>query len=372
MIKVFLRQKKITGNRHSFYLDFYPPIAHPDTGKLTRREFLGIYTYDKPKKDTDKKHNENTINIAENRRAKRQLDIQNQHFGFLSKDKLKADFIEYFKDLADKRKATNHDNWICSYNHFIKFSSGTLLFTDITENICIEFREYLMKAKSNKSELKKLAQNSAHSYFNKFKATLKQAYKDGYLATDLNAKIERIKEAETEREFLSLEELNTLAKKECLIPVLKNAALFSALTGLRFSDIEKLTWGEVQYCKSEGYSLHFRQKKTGGVELAPISEQAYKLLGEPKEPTEIVFTNLKYSTQNNAYLKQWLNDAGIRKNITFHCFRHTFATLQLSLGTDIYTVSKMLGHRELRTTQIYAKVIDKTKQIAANKIMLDI
>jgi site-specific recombinase XerD len=64
--------------------------------------------------------------------------------------------------------------------------------------------------------------------------------------------------------------------------------------------------------------------------------------------------------------------AGITKNITFHCFRHTFATLQLSKGTDIYTVSKMLGHRELKTTQIYAKIIDQTKRDAANKIKLDL
>jgi len=371
MTKVFLRQKKISGNRHSFYLDFYPPIAHPDTGKHTRREFLGLYTYDKPKNPIDKKQNEDAKNIAENTRAKRQLEIQNKHFGFLSKDKQRADFIEYFKDLADKRKASNHDNWISAYHHLVKFSGGSLPFNDLDENICVEFREYLLKAKSNKSEYKTLSQNSAHGYFNKLKATLKQAYKDGYLLIDLNSKIERIKEAETERQFLTMEELNTLANKECTIPVLKKAGLFSALTGLRFSDIEKLIWGQVQYSKSEGYSLQFRQKKTGGVEVAPISEQAYKLLGEPQEPTQKVFQNLKYSTQNNTYLKEWLNSAGIRKHITFHCFRHTFATLQLSFGTDLYTVSKMLGHREIRTTQQYAKVIDKTKQVAANKIKLE-
>ena len=64
--------------------------------------------------------------------------------------------------------------------------------------------------------------------------------------------------------------------------------------------------------------------------------------------------------------------AGITKNITFHCARHTYATLQLTLGTDIYTVSKLLGHKELRTTQIYAKVIDDKKKEAANKIKLDL
>jgi site-specific recombinase XerD len=105
--------------------------------------------------------------------------------------------------------------------------------------------------------------------------------------------------------------------------------------------------------------------------MMPISEQAYSLLGERKEPTEQVFEGLTYSAHENKHLAKWVGLAGIKKDITFHCFRHTFATLQLSNGTDIYTVSKMLGHRELKTTQIYAKIIDATKRTAADKIKLE-
>jgi len=105
--------------------------------------------------------------------------------------------------------------------------------------------------------------------------------------------------------------------------------------------------------------------------MMPISEQAYSLLGEPKEPNNKVFAGLNYSAHENKNLSKWIEAAGITKDITFHCFRHTFATLQLSGGTDIYTVSKMLGHRELKTTQIYAKIIDQTKREAADKIKLD-
>lgn len=153
---------------------------------------------------------------------------------------------------------------------------------------------------------------------------------------------------------------------------LKQAALFSALTGLRFSDIEKLTWSEVQHSRAEGYYLQFRQQKTQGVELLPISEEAVMLLGERGAPDTQVFEDLTYSAQNNTLLRDWVRAAGITKYITFHCFRHTYATLQLSHGTDIYTVSKLLGHRELKTTQIYAKVIDRSKRDAANRITLKI
>jgi len=216
-----------------------------------------------------------------------------------------------------------------------------------------------------------LSQNSAVSYFGKLKAALKQAFKDGYLTTDINAKTEPVKQAETQRNVLTIEELNSLVKTECNNPLLKRAAIFSALTGLRFSDIKNLVWGKLEYIEGNGYFIHFKQQKTKGVEVLPISEQAFGLLGERKEPNDKVFEGLTYSAYENKHLYQWIGAAGIQKEITFHCFRHTFATLQLSKGTDIYTVSKMLGHRELKTTQIYAKIVDQTKREASNKIHLD-
>jgi integrase len=377
-IKVKLRQKKISGNRQSLYLDFYPPIPHPETGEPTRREFLGLYLFDKVKNPIDKQGNKETLQLAEQIRQKREnhLNKPEIYTGY-EKEQLKVkeqgekNFVEYFKTLADKRKASNHDNWVSAYNYLETFTKGNLKFADLNEKFCNEFKEHLLTTKSNKSSKTTLAQNSAVSYFNKLKATLKQAYKDGYLPSDLNGKIQPIKQAETRRNFLTIEELNRLVKTECNNPLLKRAALFSALTGLRFSDIKNLVWGEIHHSAENGYSIQFTQQKTKGVEVLPISEQAYNLMGEPKEPNDKVFEGLTYSAYENKHLYQWIGAAGITKDITFHCFRHTFATLQLSKGTDIYTVSKMLGHRELKTTQIYAKIIDQTKREAADKIQLD-
>jgi len=378
-IKVKLRKKKISGNRQSLYLDFYPAIPHHETGKPTRWEFLGMYLFDKAKSPIDKKHNNDTLQLAEQIRQKKEnhLNKPEIYTGY-EKEQIKIkeqgekSFVQYFKALADKRKASNHDNWISAYNYLKTFTKGNLKFADLNEKFCNEFKEYLLTTKSNKSNKVTLAQNSAVSYFNKLKASLKQAYKDGYLPRDLNTKIEPIKQVETRRNFLTIEELNCLAKTECNNPLLKRAALFSALTGLRFSDIKNLVWGELEYIEGNGYFIQFKQQKTQGVEMMPISEQAYSLLGEPKEPTDVIFEGLTYSAYENKHLYQWIGAAGITKDITFHCFRHTFATLQLSKGTDIYTVSKMLGHRELKTTQIYAKIIDQTKRDAADKIKLDL
>ena len=378
-IKVKLRQKLISGNRQSLYLDFYPAIPHPETGEPTRREFLGLYLFDKAKTPIDKQHNKETLQLAEQIRQKREnhLNKPEIYTGY-EKEQLKIkergeqNFVTYFKGLADKRKASNHDNWISAYNYLETFTNGNLKFADLNEKFCNDFKEYLLTTKSNKSSKTTLSQNSAVSYFNKLKATLKQAFKDGYLLTDLNAKVEPIKQAETRRNFLTIEELNSLVKTECNNPLLKRAAIFSALTGLRFSDIKNLVWGELEYIEGNGYFIQFKQQKTKGIETMPISEQAYSLLGERKEPADKVFEGLTYSAYENKHLYQWIGAAGITKDITFHCFRHTFATLQLSKGTDIYTVSKMLGHRELKTTQIYAKIIDQTKREAADKIKLDL
>ncbi|MEY1640125.1 tyrosine-type recombinase/integrase [Tenuifilum osseticum] len=383
LTKVKLRKRKISAGRLSLYLDFYPPIPHPKTGTPTRREFLGLYIFEKPKTPFDKQHNSETLKIAESIRQKREnfLNKPEIYCEFereqLHKKELgEQNFIEYFRKLANKRKASNYDNWISALNYIEAFTNGMLRFADLNEKFLEDFKEFLLTTKSKKSEKTTLSQNSAVSYFNKVKAALKQAYKDGILQTDLNAKISPIKPTETNREYLTLDELNRLAKTPCSNDLLKRAALFSALTGLRFSDIQKMVWGELEYIEGQGYYLNFRQKKTKNVEVLPISEQAYGITKGKKNPNDMpqdkpVFDGLKYSAYYNKHLSQWIDAAGITKNITFHCFRHTFATLQLFNGTDIYTVSKMLGHKDLKTTQVYAKIVDEAKRKAANKIKLD-
>lgn len=381
--KVSLRQKKISKGRKSLYLDFYPPIPHPETGEPTRREFLRLYIFEKPQTPIDKQHNTETLKIGESIRQKRENFLNKPEiYSQYEKEQLRLKelgeqcFIEYFTKLANKRKASNHDNWVSALNYLDTFTNSSLKFADLNQKFLEDFKEYLLTTKSNRSNKTTLSQNSAVSYFNKVKATLKQAYKDGILQYDLNAKVKPIKAAETRREYLTLGELNKLAKTPCNNALLKRAALFSALTGLRFSDIQKMTWGELEYINEQGYFLNFNQKKTKGVEVLPISEQAYSFTEGAENPKYMpqdqpVFEGLKYSAYHNKHLFQWIGAAGITKDITFHCFRHTFATLQLFNGTDIYTVSKMLGHKDLKTTQVYAKVVDEAKRTAANKIKLD-
>ena len=205
---------------------------------------------------------------------------------------------------------------------------------------------------------------------------MKQAFIDGYLTVDIGAKVKGIQGQESRREYLTIEELNRLAQTPC-DPLLKRAALFSALTGLRHCDIQKLKWSEIVEVVRDRdiqwwYRLNFTQQKTKGVEYMPISEQAFQLCGERKDGEQLVFAGLPDPSWINRPIKKWVAEAGITKHITYHCSRHSYATLQLAGGTDIYTVSKMLGHTNVRTTQVYAKVVDAKKEEATKTIKLDL
>ncbi len=275
---VSVRYKPISKGRKRIYLDFYPPIPHPGTGKSTRREFLDLYLFDKPLTPTDREHNKETKLLAENIRAKRQIEIQNGQYGFIDRTKKNVEFVRYFRELAEKRKTSkgNYDNWLSSYNYLSAFTNGNLLVSSLTEGFCNDFRDYLQTTSKLNNKNERLSQNAAHSYFNKFKAAIAQAVKDKILTQNPLETVASIKQGETKREYLTQEELEKLVATECEPSLLKKASLFSVLTGLRWSDLTALTWAQIQHSEAEGYFIRFKQKKTKGEESMPISETEFR------------------------------------------------------------------------------------------------
>ena len=250
-------------------------------------------------------------------------------------------------------------------------------FRDVTPEFVQGFKDYLDVADKEdfkrgpnapKRVYEKLSTNTKVSYFNKLRACINHAFNERIIPTNPIIGITGFKAEEVKRDYLTFEEVKQLANTPCASPLLKRAFLFSCLTGLRASDIEKLTWDEVKKF-GEYTRIEFKQKKTGGQEYMDIPAQAVKYLGERGEPTERVFSGFKYGVWISTYLRKWCDAAGItKKELTFHCGRHTFAVLMLDLGTDLFTVSKLLGHKDIKTTQIYAKVLDKNKQKAVSLI----
>ena len=371
-MKVHLRkreQKK--GKRISLYLEYYKGTRKSDEGKvLPIREYetLRIYLHIKPSTQLQKQENKHNLELAKSIKSKREIDIKNNEFGFLTNTKSNSDFLQYFNKLTEDRLSSigNYGNWDSTLKHLNKYTNKRVLFKEIDENFCEGFKDYLTnKVKKNNGE--SLSSSSVSSYFNKFRASLRQAVKDKIILYNpsIDVKIPKVKEKE--REYLTIEEVRQLEKVECRYEVLKRAFLFSCLTGLRWSDINKLKWKEVHFDK-EGSRIHYYQKKTENLEYLDISEQALSYLGEKGENEDKPFEGLKSSSYFNVSLIQWMLKAGITKHITFHCARHTHATLLLTNGVDIYTVSKLLGHKEIKTTQVYARIIDEKKKEAVNKI----
>ncbi len=322
-----------------------------------------------------------TCLFADNRRSQLQHEYDNASLFSESEaeqvqqlERSQQDFIAYFNKITLSNHVKSSSSIVVNWRRVATllklYSNGeTIPFANINVKMLEDFKRFLLSAPQGGNKPGTISQTTASTYFSILKAALKQAFIDEYLSTDLAAKVKNIPPNNVRRNYLTEAELNQLANTPCDIPVLKRAALFSALTGLRHCDIQKLQWSEVQK-DGDSYRLNFTQQKTKEVEYMPISEQAYKLCGEPKEPCRLVFEELTDAAWISKPLQRWLNAAGITRKITFHCFRHTFATLQLANGTDIYTVSKMLGHTNVKTTQIYAKVVNEKKEQAANAIKI--
>ena len=229
-------------------------------------------------------------------------------------------------------------------------------------DLCKRFREYLLNAKQLKHSNRPISLNSASGYYSTFRGLLKIAYRDKWFRENINDYLEKIEPQDVKKEYLTLDEVKQLAATPCDIPVLKAASLFACLTGLRISDILNLQWEDFTIAPDQGYCLRIRTQKPQTEATLPISYEAYELCGTPG--TGKVFKELKRSMINYP-LKSWLKKAGITKPITFHGFRHSYAVIQISLGTDIYTVSKMLTHKNVSTTQIYADLVNSKKRETA-------
>jgi integrase len=374
-INVTLRKRTLPSGKITLYLDFFPAVYNPKTREFSRREYLGLYLVSKPKSIIDKEMNLENFCKAEIICANRLNELNKlQIYTPFERERIRLQeigeksFLQYLKQTAESRTGINAEIWKYAIIHFEKFlKNEDILMQEIDVTIIEDFRDYILKAKCLRKKDRFLAQNTALSYFNKIKATLRKAYKKGILQTDVNAAVESIKEQESQRNFLTMEEAARLFKTPCKKEIVKRVSLFSLLTGMRYSDISKLTWEEVQYSKQEGYYIRFKQQKTDRPVTLPISEEALEFLGEQRMEHGRIFLNLK-KWDFDRLIPIWIKDAAIEKHITFHCFRHTYATLQMAAGTDIFTVSKMLGHKNIKTTQIYTKIIDEKKRETTNKI----
>jgi integrase len=358
-VKFRLRDRK-DGVKSIFLSYYYRGKRH--------EESLRLYLIPELTKE-DKKKNKETWKIAEIVKSRRLTEMQENKFS-LNKSK-KIYLLELWQEKINKANSFgNKCTMKSAYRQMYTYLNGKdILLEEIDFKFVEGFVKFLNKGQTNFKYLSStLKPNSQSLYFSKFRTIIKEAYRHKLINDDPCVFVKLPKVEEAERTYLTLEELNAVVDTPCPIENIKTCFLFSCLTGLRRSDIMNLTWDQVS--NINGLTrLTFRQQKTKGLQYLDINEQAARLMGERKKKNkDYVFPRLPSHECTNNYIRNWAAAAGITKKLTFHSGRHTFATLMITLDTDLYTVSKLLGHSDIRTTQIYAKVLDRNRQDAIKKI----
>lgn len=349
---VRIREKKLKEGNKSLYLDIYID------GRRSY-EFLKLYLVP----ETDKKSriaNRDTMHIAEVIKARRILEIQEGRFDIDGVRDL--GLVDYFNRIISKKAGDGVVNMTVYHNtlhHLMMFSGEGTMLSDVDKVFCERFRNYLTHSK--------LKPSTVCEYLARFKIMLREAFKEGYMSSDLTSFVIMPKNQCAIKCYLTIDELNLLIGTEydCCVKRLRDAFLFSCFTGLRWSDITGLRWSDVS---DDMTKVVFRQKKTKGVLYLDIPVPARRYMGERNEDEVNVFDGLFKSARMSRYLQEWCGKAGVYKPVTFHSARHTFATMMLTLGADLYTVSSLLGHSSISTTQVYAKIVDEKKKAAVNLI----
>ena len=342
---VRIRFKQLSNGNQSIYLEYYTgDVIRKENyvGGKRKYEFLKLYLIPERTRE-DKAKNEATLALAKAIQSKRIVEVQNDAHGFQNTKLFRGDYIA---------------------------------FRDVDKEFLSEFTDFLrqMPKASKYGVLKtggRLSNNSVVSYYGTLRTAINRAYKEGIITVNPTKEFDfasKVRQEPSRREYLTIDELKTLINTECRHEIVKRAFLFSCLCGLRVSDIRKLRWCDLQ--RSGGrVRIEITMQKTKEPLYLPISDEALKWLPERGEAngSDFIFPLTHEGTVNDT-LQHWAKVAGITKHISFHVSRHTHATMMLTLGADLYTVSKLLGHKNIATTQIYAKIVDKKKEEAIGLI----
>ncbi|ASZ50688.1 site-specific integrase [Vibrio parahaemolyticus] len=347
-MKIFIEKRtlKADGTRtlRLIYDHGYTTKSNGSRQRKREHEVLDLFIYDKPKTPAQRKHNKEHLLLAETIKSKRLVEWQSQKHGFEDRTKRSASFIDYFQRQIDIKEQTtstsNHSIWLSARKHLLFYcGKHDLSFDELDKDWLDGFKYYLTNEAKTKSDTA-LSRNTQSSYFNKVRAAINEAHREGIIRDNPLSQVTSIKAKTTKRVYLTLDEVNALAHTECRYPVLKRAFLFSCATGMRWCDIHRLTWSEVETFNNHKRIIFDQAKLSQGdaksLQYLDIPKSAESLLGSPKASHERVFKGLKYSSYINVELLRWALAAGISKHVTFHAGRHTFAVIQLSRGIEIY------------------------------------
>ena len=379
---VRIRFKQLSNGNQSIYLEYYTgDVIRKENyvGGKRKYEFLKLYLIPERTRE-DKAKNEATLALAKAIQSRRIVEVQNDAHGFQNTNKSRVNLLDYLENIGKQSAEQGSRNYARTVLNTVRalrlFRGDYIAFRDVDKEFLSEFTDYLrqMPKASKYGVLKtggRLSNNSVVSYYGTLRTAINRAYKEGIITVNPTKEFDfasKVRQEPSRREYLTLDELKTLINTECRHEIVKRAFLFSCLCGLRVSDIRKLRWCDLQR-SGERVRIEITMQKTKEPLYLPISDEALKWLPERGEAngSDFIFPLTHEGTVNDT-LQHWAKVAGITKHISFHVSRHTHATMMLTLGADLYTVSKLLGHKNIATTQIYAKIVDKKKEEAIGLI----
>lgn len=377
---VKIRFKKLKNGNTSIYLDLY-------LSGVREYEFLNIYLRPEESR-ADKLWNKEQLRLANAIKAERIVSIQNGEFGFKDiKRTRKMNFIQYLENMAANYEENGQT--ACGIlmrsciRRLVDYKGKAIPFSSVTKEYLIGFIDFLnnekydfdKRGRKRADKPRKLSGVYKEALYARVMVALNKAEREGIILKNpgksIDASLKPHAEEKT-RAYLTLDEVKKIAETEYRPKNdVKPAFMFACFTGLRYSDIYKLTWGELTVGPDGTMRLDTKMKKTKKDIFIPLSDNAIAWLPERGDAHDEahVFYRLPDQVGNaDARLRTLVNKAGIKKHVSFHVARHTFATLTLTYGADLYTVSKLLGHANMRTTQIYAKIVDEKKRKAVNLI----
>lgn len=361
---VRIRFKELANGNKSIYLDVY----HDGRRQY---EFLKLYLVTETS-IWDKQQNVETMKAANAIKAQRIIELANGAAGLKDNNKSKmllADWLDYYYNTLTNLSISAKTLARRALDLVVEFGGRERKMCEVDKAFCAGFVDYVSNIykKSNGQPLQK---KSVLDYCNRLNFALNKAVKDGILTDNPFKKLdrsERVAVVKTKRCYLTIDEVKAMIDTDCKTnKAVKMAFLFSCFCGLRCSDIKKLKWGDIKN-DGEQTKIIISQQKTKEPIYLPLSAAALNWLParEGKTANSNVFVLPSPSSIENA-VRRWAAAAGIDKHVTFHTARHTFATMMLTLGADLYTTSKLLGHTNIQTTQIYAEIIDQKKIDAVN------
>lgn len=362
-----LRTKTLANGNKSLYLDMY----HDG-----QREYLFLRLYLIPEIDqAAKTANQNTLQAANAIKAQKLIELTNNKAGLSSSSvRSKIKLLDWIKQYEESMKKLHPDSRYYRAFHalqpHLKAYQPNVTLAGIDRAYCEGLIDHFKNFKTSKGTV--MADGTIEYYLLAFNAAINSAVHEDILPSNPMKRIDpkkKPKGGKSLREYLTIDELKILMEAPpSRNPDIKRAFLFCCFCGLRFSDLYRLTWGNIT--EDNGQKIaRIIIKKTRQPLHVPLSPEALRWMPERGTAAESdkIF-NVGYYAVARTRLESWVNQIEIKKHITWHVARHTFATLMLTLGADLYTTSKLLGHSKVTTTQIYAKIVDAKKVEAVNLV----